>query len=556
MASRSEFEFWRRYLNPKATAAYLNQWMNVGTAFPHNAMFRGGLNPSIGTQMWDLVGRRGTATQTTASQSRALAIIQPLHSSIIELNQAARRLSSLGAKGDIVGHRIPYIQMRGTPRTAEPYSARRAAIENPYAVVPFVAPEWGPAASSEVADLLSQQARGAINVSGIKDFTGRRASYDEMYKTASLPETFYAPATQEQAAKWNEIRERGRQGLKERRTRAKYNIWRDSLDDYDRELHDLTKKYAGAPNAREAAENKIKNDALKRMPKFMAEMLKGSNISTKRLTQIAKNPLVARMAQHPIAAGVATAAVGAKFLSNILSKSDEGNRNIVSWQNAANLYGRPSKSFSDAAYLAGVKDPGKISKLYGQLTMSFGNADYAMSMLGGAMKNMPPIARMYLAKSLGLDEESVAIMDIISGRLSTDKARRVNAATNKQAVWKMLGYSSTGSFSDTLSAIGSDATFGLSDQLGARYSQDVINDAYSDRISKQVESAIGSYDEFKRTPSAPSSSQSSTSNTSNVIINGPVNLPNVRDVDGFIEELNNRATSRRAVLNDNDPMEK
>lgn len=357
----------------------------------------------------------------------------------------------------------------------------------------------------------------------------------------------------ERSRKASEIKKDRRSRARKSAISAERAFKYDMMSDYEQQMHDLTERYGGD---KDKADAKIRNDALKRMPKFMAEMLKGSKVNTKHLMQIAKNPLVAKLAQHPVAAGIATAAVGAKFLSNILAKSDEGNRSIVSWQNAANLYGRTSKSFSDAAYLAGVKDPGKISKIYGQLTMAFGDADYAMSMLGGAMKNMPPIARMYLAKSLGLDEESVAIMDIMSGRLSTDKARRVNAATNKQAVWKLLGYSSTGSFSDTLSAIGSDATFGISDPLGARYNQDVINDAYSDRISKQIESAIGSYDEFKRTPSASSSSQSSTSNTSNVIINGPVNLPNVRDVDGFIEELNNRATSRRAVLNDNDPMEK
>ena len=340
---------------------------------------------------------------------------------------------------------------------------------------------------------------------------------------------------------------------RKRRLSAKAQITYDLLDGYDQELHDLTKKYAGAPNARAAAEQKIRNDALKKLPKFMAEMLKGTKISTKALMGLSRNSVISKLAAHPIAGTLAIAGVAAHWINNILDKSDKGNESVVGWQNAMNLYGKPSERFSNAAYLAGLKDPGKVSKLYGQLTMAFGNADMAMSVVGSGMKNLPPIARMAIAKQLGLDADVFAIMDIMSGRLSPDKARLTNAATNKQAVWKSLGYSSTGSLSDTMTAISSDVLFGITDKIGARTAQETISEAYSDRVNRQIESAINSYDNAQRSPMPNAGNNSSVSNSSTININGPITLPNVRDANGFVNDIENRASTRRAVLNDNEP---
>ena len=324
----------------------------------------------------------------------------------------------------------------------------------------------------------------------------------------------------------------------------------DMMSDYERQMHDLTKRYGGN---KDRADAKIRQDALKKLPKFMAEMLKGTKINTKALLGLSGNNVISKIAAHPIAGPLAIAGVAAHWINNILDRADKANESIVGWQNAMNLYGKPSERFSNAAYLAGLKDPGKISKLYGQLTMAFGNADMAMSVLGSGVKNLPPIARIAIAKQLGLDEDVFAIMDIMSGRLSPDKARLTNAATKKQAVWKSLADSSTGSLSDTITAISSDALFGITGRIGARTSQEIINEAYSDRVNRQIESAINSYDNAQRSPMPNAGNNSSVSNSSTININGPITLPNVRDANGFVNDIENRASTRRAVLNDNEP---
>lgn len=463
-----------------------------------------------------------------------------LNSIISRFSSSLSAITTIGRYGDIVGKRQEWVQLRGkSPK---------------YDIIPYVPPKFGPALSSERAAFLSDKMRGAINAAGFREYTGRRfGTTNQSYDEVPYSESLYPLVTKKQADEWNAIRAREAQKILDRRTQAKYNIWRDSLDDYDKQVHDLSMRYAGAPNARDAAEKKIRQDALKKLPKFMAEMLKGTNINTKALLSLSRNSVISKLAAHPIAGTLAIAGVAAHWINNILDKSDKGNESVVGWQNAMNLYGKPSERFSNAAYLAGLKDSGKVSKLYGQLTMAFGNADMAMSVLGSGMKNLPPIARMAIAKQLGLDADVFAIMDIMSGRLSPDKARLTNAATNKQAVWKSLADSSTGSLSDTITAISSDALFGITGRIGARTSQEIINEAYSDRVNRQIESAINSYDNAQRSPMPNAGNNSSVSNSSTININGPITLPNVRDANGFVNDIENRASTRRAVLNDNEP---
>ena len=154
--------------------------------------------------------------------------------------------------------------------------------------------------------------------------------------------------------------EEAQKAKRKRRLSAKAKITYDLLDDYDREMHDLRERYAGAPNARAAAENKIRQDALKKLRKCMAEMLKGTKISTKTLMGLSRNSVISKLAAHPIAGTLAIAGVAAHWINNILDKSDKGNESVVGWQNAMNLYGKHSERIRNAAYLTGQNDRGKV----------------------------------------------------------------------------------------------------------------------------------------------------------------------------------------------------
>jgi len=237
---------------------------------------------------------------------------------------------------------------------------------------------------------------------------------------------------------------------KERQRRE--NIRVETMDEHDRFIYENTDRFGKG-----GAEQVFRQRLLKELPPFF----KDSKLSTKSLLAISKSlagvkktpfigPMLGRMVQNPVAA-VSAAAYGA--IVSAFAASDKSNATVTGWQNAVNLYGMPSKEFQNAAYLAGLKDPGEISRLYGKLTAQFGDPEAIISSLGSKMGGVSARERTLVASSIpGMDETTMAIIDIMSknGHLTPDQSRRVAANKSKTEVIRKLGFTSESGIGDFL----------------------------------------------------------------------------------------------------------
>ena len=293
--------------------------------------------------------------------------------------------------------------------------------------------------------------------------------------------------------------EEAQKAKRKRRLSAKAKITYDLLDVYDREMHDLRERYAGAPNARAAAENKIRQDTLKKMPKFMADMLKNSKISTKALVGISKNPIVSKFIKHPIAAPLAALGFATHFGQKVLGDISKSNREMTSLQNVVNLFGKPSESFMNAAISAGIKDPSKISKLWGKLNLDYGSFERFVSSIGAEYGRADYRTRLKIAQDEGWDEDTVALIDSLSGggRLK-GKSRRYTATANRLDFAISAARSSD---ADLLTWISSWRYYiPFMKDRDVRMNPGRVNRMYSDALNESVYDAVKSADDYQKTP--------------------------------------------------------
>lgn len=300
-----------------------------------------------------------------------------------------------------------------------------------------------------------------------------------------------------------------RWSAKSRRRRA--NLMRLNMDEYDLFIHDNRDAYGGRAGADAAFRQKL----LKDLPPFF----KDSKLSTKQLIAIQKSltslkstPIIGRtlgkMVENPVA-GVSAAIYGA--IVSAFAASDKANATVTGWQNAVNLYGMPSKEFQNAAYLAGLKDPGEISRLYGKLTTQFGDPEAIIYALGSSIGGMSARERTFIAKDLGIDETTMALIDIMSksGHLTPDQSRRIAANKKKVEVVRTLGFTSESGMSDfmesTLLSIPGMSGAAARDMESLEYLRKGYEDSLDvlqfENIQKNIRAtgeAAGSLDEAER----------------------------------------------------------
>ena len=274
-----------------------------------------------------------------------------------------------------------------------------------------------------------------------------KADYAGMEEIDVHPASWFPPATMEDAARFRR-EDADQTARRSRLSRIKHGQqaarMRLDMSDYDLFIHENKAKYGG----REYAEEAYRKMLLKNMPAFF----KDSKLSTKALIDIKKlydgakgMPILGPMARMAMAHP--TVAAGAGVLGAIqytFGQSDKANTTVVKWQNAMNLYGKPSQEFTNAAMLAGITDIGQISKIYGELTARYGDAEGFIKNIGATMGGLSPLARITMAKSLGFDDTTMALVDILSGNrhLNIDESRRVQAYKTIAETQKTTGWRS------------------------------------------------------------------------------------------------------------------
>lgn len=211
--------------------------------------------------------------------------------------------------------------------------------------------------------------------------------------------------------------------VRSRRQRA--NLMRLNMDEYDLFIHDNREAYGGRAGADAAFRQKL----LKELPPF----LKNTNLSTKTLISIDKAiksargiPLIGKL-MHPAALGFAALGIA----DAVLSASNASNKTVASWSASRALSGSPSRRFDDMARLAGAKDEKEVLKIYGSLLEKFGTED-AFEMMGHALRSAPPgIQRLFVARSLGIDEKQANALMYLAGEAPLESTSEAQSTAAK-----------------------------------------------------------------------------------------------------------------------------
>lgn len=231
--------------------------------------------------------------------------------------------------------------------------------------------------------------------------------------------------------------------------RQKVNLAKLDMSDYDLFVHEHKAEYGGARGADEAYRKML----LKQLPPFF----KDSKLSTKSLIDIGKliksakgMPLVGKL-MHPAALAFA----GLGIMDALLKSSSASNRTVTGWSGSRMLSGSPSKQFDAMARLAGAKDEQEVLKMYGSLIGQFGS-ESAFASIGAALRSTPPgIARLQMAKSLGLDEKQANMLMFLAGQKpleSTREAQETAARESRLEDIQKWGLRSGSSFTEKIRA--------------------------------------------------------------------------------------------------------
>ena len=313
----------------------------------------------------------------------------------------------------------------------------------------------------------------------------------------------------------------------------------DTADDYTRMRHDLRGKYKSSS----LADAKIRQDALKKLPSWMNNLVSNSRLSTKFLFNMSKGldhakniPFFGKMLSDPVTAGVALGMGSIALTKATSERADEANKNIVSQMNARNVYGPVSQTFLKTAHLAGIQDPTKIQELWGKLTTKYGDADAFLSSVGSHTAEMKGgKGKTFLAQALGFDPTLMAMADMYGGGFWNLGAMSERMALGDLARTKMRQDQMTRTGSGLLDTI--VGTFSNA-SVASRFVDD--DKFYNDIIFKKfkTDSAVNSQDSYQREYSTGASNSPSGGKVINVSIStGDVVLPNAKDGQSFADDL-------------------
>lgn len=346
------------------------------------------------------------------------------------------------------------------------------------------------------------------------------------------------------------------------------NVRAEMMDPHERFIYENTERFGKA-----GAEQVFRQRLLKELPPFF----KDSKLSTKTLIGIQKTiasakgiPLVGRL-MHPAALGFA----GLGLADAYMRSSSAANREVTGWSTSRSMTGSPSRMFDRMARLAGAEDEGGVLKLYGALLEKFGTEE-AFTPIGQALRSTPKgIARLSMAKSLGLDDKMANLLMYMAGeepigttKESQETASRLSRLRDIQTWGLRSGSSLMGKLRGAslwlfgekeLEARGTSWMDIIQGGMGpAGWGSMLMRKIFSPTdeidsvIEKQIESegAAESYDSYESSGGNTTNNSVSSTNSAIYINNMNVNGDNAMEVVRGIEDIADRTLGSRAnVLN-------
>ena len=333
----------------------------------------------------------------------------------------------------------------------------------------------------------------------------------------------------------------------------------DTMDEFDQRMHDLTERYNGDTSK---AEEVYKKTLQKELPAFF----RNSKMSAKDMNRLAdawgefaqSNPMAARLAKNPIMYG-GLAAYGSLLWG--MGKSDAANKSVIAWSNARNIYGSGSSAFQRAAYMAGVEDPGAISRRLGKQAIRYGgsaNAESVYREFGSMMSGMTRDEKMYFAESVGFDDTDVAIAEMLAGGMKPSLARKVGANKAMLEAQKMAGFASgagAGATAESLWLSIPGMASAKARDLEGWASTDKGRKAAIDSYISTMSAAIGD-DAYSENTSQSGTLTPSVSGGTSVSVHGNIiieNADNAQDVAEGIKNYVDKHTSRLRAATSQDP---
>ena len=392
--------------------------------------------------------------------------------------------------------------------------------------------------------IFSSMGRSGGNGAGRTDsfariFTDTNWAYNEAPAADPWTAESFAVVSKEQAD-----RERAER-IRENESREKVrNAKRQSdLDALKRRRKEQEQREEDAYLARRF-KRRERREAYDRFP-WLKPLAKSNPIIAKNLPPIAKSlkelskiPFIGGFIKHPLATA---AGIGLGLASTIVKESDEANKTTTDWKNAVNFFGTAPKEFENFARAAGYKDKGEIAKLYGHMTMRFGDPMMALRSLGPNMMNVHPLARMRFAFDHGLDEKSMTMFDIAAGKPGlNNKARLVNQELHNLENVQTKGFSSDASWLEQIVALYLAIPFNKS-----RLARHIVRArGYRTKDNEllpkfdSLESAVNSQDAYQREYRTGASNGTGGEKTITVNVNtGDVVLPNAQNGNDVIKGL-------------------
>jgi hypothetical protein len=303
-------------------------------------------------------------------------------------------------------------------------------------------------------------------------------------------------------------------------------------DDFTKSKKHFTEMFDGDE---ELADKALRKELKSKLPRFF----KNSEASTKdlhKLSRVMGGIKGVAGTNNPYALG-ATIAQSVLAAAGIVGKIQyEADKKVAKWGNAKNLFGPMSDSFMGAALLAGIKDPDKMYAMHGSLVSTFGSARNA-ARVAESIKDLPPIARMAVAKEYGWSADDMAVLDIFAktGRIGITEDRARIASVHE----KQIG--------NTLMRSGSKGFIIIKNLLDRIVDTDIYSSYFGN--GEEVESwkkKFGTTQDRANAPSSPDSGQSggSVSNTSNNVSwnIGTINLE-ADNPEEMIEQLQRKVSS-------------
>ena len=474
--------------------------------------------PPSGRDVGGLMTRRANAVSDLMNPSDSL-----MTRVYRERERFSRVMSGEGITGFNVRRQAPLNSLNGTLRARERHYDFLRSLETPDTVI-F---RTGTPSFASDENWMYQSGLAESRASGEDDFSYLREQEDEQ----------------------NRIREKLRNAQRQ-----------SDLDALKRRRKEQEQREEDAYLARRF-KRRERREAYDRFP-WLKPLAKSNPIIAKNLPPIAKSlnelskmPFIGGLIKHPIAAA---AGIGLGLASTIFKKSDEANETTTDWENAVNLFGTPPKEFENFARAAGYKDKGEIAKLYGHMTMRFGDPMMALRSLGPDMMNVHPLTRMTFASDHGLDEKSMAMFDIAAGKPGlNNRDRLVNQEIHKLENLQTKGFSADASWLEQITALYLSIPILHNKSRLARKivrteeflrKRNVLPPKFD-----SLESAVNSQDAYQREYGTGASNGAGGEKTITVNVNtGDVVLPNAQNGDDVINGLMDYSADKsdfEAILN-------